>query len=388
MGHGVSFPFLAIYFTSTLGVSAWMVGAVMSMSALAGGFSKYAGGYVSDRVGRKGVMLFALAGRGLTTLGIGLLALQEVPPWIPIAVLFVLGGAFVRVFEPASQAMVADISTVKTRTAGYGLLRVGTNLGWALGVMAGGLISETGYATMFLTTTVVIGLSFVLILLTVSETAIALVKPKEHVPEEYPKGLRAQVRALNAPGFFLLCGVGILVHIVMAQLMMPLSVYSKEFLKLHETQLGLLFFLNGMMVVVLQFPASRWVEGRFRLTTTLVVGSLLFAAGYGAICAVSEFHFLLVCVGVFTIGELLVMPGTVALAANIAPEDRRGLFLGAFGLVTMAGRFIGPLLGGMNLDLFVETPWIHWALVSVLGVSAALGFVFLRFRVAREADQA
>ncbi|MHC4605666.1 MAG: MDR family MFS transporter [Planctomycetota bacterium] len=390
LGHGVSFPFLAIYFTSVLDVPFTQVGAVISVGALAGGVSKFIGGSLSDRVGRKGVMLVAVAGRAVTTLGIGLLALQDRPSWMLVAGLFILGSTFMRVFEPASQAMIADVSDEKSRTAAYGLLRVGTNLGWAVGVMAGGLIGKESYAAMFLTTAAVVCVAFFLLLAYITETAPARVRPREQQEEEDPppRGLQARITELAVPGFFLLCWIGILVHIVQAQLVMPLSVFSKEFLWLTEDQIGLLFFLNGLMVAVLQFPASRWAERRCRLTTSLVIGGLLFAAGYGLCGLALGFWTMVGCTALFTLGEILVVPGTITLAANLAPAARRGLFLGAFGLVTMAGRFAGPLMGGMNLERFADAPWIHWAIIGGFCLAAAAGSAVLRFRIVPEADLA
>jgi DHA1 family multidrug resistance protein-like MFS transporter len=137
----------------------------------------------------------------------------------------------------------------------------------------------------------------------------------------------------------------------------------------------------------LQFPASRLVEGRDRLTSIVGAGSALFAAGYGLVGAIHGFAPLALCVLIFTLGELLVVPSSIALAANLAPEDRRGLTLGAFGFAIMIGRCVGPLVGGIDLAVLEEEPWIHWAIVGCVASVASLVFlVVVRRRVVREAD--
>lgn len=383
IGHGISFPFLGVYLTSHLGVSAALAGAIVSTAALAGGLAKYAGGTLSDRFGRKRVMLAALAGRSLTTLGLGLLALQAAPHWAPMALLFILGSMAGFLFEPASQAMVADVSESRSRMAGYGLLRVGGNLGWGMGVLAGGFISEAGYSRMFLTTAVVLAAAFAVVHSRVAETAI-----RSHGPAaaREPRTIRNWLSKLDASGFLLLCAVGVVINAVMAQLILPLSVHAKGTVGLEEDRIGLLYAINGFMIVAFQFPASRWVESRFRLTTTLAIGSLLFGAGYTLVGFAHGFPMLALCVAVFTFGELLVAPASLALSANMAPAERRGLYLGVFGMAGMIGRTVGPLLGGFDLDAFAGAPWIHWTIVGTLGLASAALFLALRQRVDRAAD--
>lgn len=386
IGHGISFPFLAIYFTSRLGVSPWIAGAISSAGALAGAASKYLGGALSDRLGRRAVLLAALAGRTLTTFGIAVLAAGSSPWWVPLALLFVLGSAFGWLFEPASQAMVADIATARSRLAGYGLLRVGGNLGWGMGAFAGGFIGSASYAAMFLTTAIVLSIAFVFVRTLVTETRSRPATASASTDSSGAPRSPAMRLGLDSPGFLLLCGVGVLIHVVVGQFGMPLSVYGKSALGIPENRIGLLYSVNAALVVILQFPVSRWFEGRFRLTTTLVLGSALFGAGYGAIGLAHGFAPLVLCVVVFTLGEILVIPGTIALAANLAPEHARGRYLGAFGLAANLGRCLGPLLGGFNLDFFRSTPWVHWAEVAALAFAASFVFLALRRRVAREAD--
>lgn len=353
-----------------------LVGAVIFAGSLAGAFGKFLSGALSDRLGRKRVMTLALLGSAIATAAFGTLALHPRPAWAAVAALFVAGTWCRFMFDPACQAMVADISDPSSRIYGYSLLRVGANLGWAVGAILGGLIGAVGFAAMFLTTSVLTLLAMVLLLIAVGESRVRSDEPRGGWVWE----------ALQAPGFLALCAAGLLIHIVMTQLVAPLSVFGTKHLHLTPPEAGLMFTLNGLVIVFFQYPMARLIS-RMRLTTALVCGSLVYAVGYGAVGLAGGFWGVALCVLVISCGELLVAPSALSLAANIAPAAQRGGYLGVFGFFEMFGRCMGPLLGGLALDLFSERPWMHWGLIGCVGLAAAMGFVGVRLRLAAGVDR-
>jgi len=382
-GYSIAFPFFGIYFHTSLGVSMSTVGAIIAFSTLMGAFGKLLGGELADKIGRKRVMIAALFGRSLATAALALLAAQAEPQWLPMSALFIVGTWFGFFFDPAAEAMVADLSDPSQRVQGYSLLRVGGNLGWAVGGGVGGLIGIHSYASLFFGTAVVTMVALATLLLLVVETR----------PERVGRQGGSWLPPLLGPGsplsqraFLHFALATLAIHIVMSQLSMSLSVYGKTALALPESMLGLLFTINGMIIVMLQIPAASWI-GRRRLTTSVAIGCLLYAAGYGSASLAVDFWTLAGCVVVFSFGELLVAPSVVSLAANLAPAELRGRFLGAFGLFSMLGRCLGPLLGGVNLDFFRSAPWIHWLVISGLAGGSMLLFLGLRGRVGVQADR-
>lgn len=377
MGHSISFPFFAIYFHTVLGVSMTAIGTIIFVSGLMGAFGKFFGGTLADRFGRKKVMCCALLGRSIATIGMGYLAFQPDPQWMPMAGLFIAGTWFGFLFDPACHAMVADLSDPRLRIQGYSLLRIGGNLGFAIGGVVGGLIGAQSFSAMFFTTSGVTFLAFLLMTVFVAESM-------SFSPLRPSMGL--DLSCLRTPGFLVLCLANLMIHIVMAQLAAPLSVYGKEHLGLSTQQAGLIFTINGMMIVLFQYPIARWISG-MRLTTALVAGSLLYAVGYSSAGLAGGFWTLAMCVVILTCGELLVAPSTLSLAANLSPSDQRGRYLGVQGFFEMIGRCLGPLLGGLALDYFADAPGNHWMIVGAIGILSACIFMGLRPRVTPAQDR-
>lgn len=356
-----------------------IVGATIFLSGLIGAFGKFLGGMISDRVGRKRVMVFALAGRALATGAFGLLALQPAPAFPAVAALFICGTFCGFLFDPACQAMVADLADPRIRIVGYSLMRIGGNLGWAIGAMVGGLIGTVSFAAMFFTTSGVTLAAALMILVTMRES---LREP----PAGTPRATEPVLRCLKTPGFLALGIATLLIGIVLSQLIAPLSVFATERQGLTPRQAGYFFTLNGLVIVLFQFPVAKLI-GRLRLTTALIGGSLLYAIGYGCAGWSSGFWTLAACVFVVSCGELFVAPSTLSLAANLAPPEHRGRYIGVFGFFEMLGRCTGPLVGGVALDVFATRPWMHWAIVAAVGCAAAVGFALVRRRVPRENDR-
>lgn len=170
------------------------------------------------------------------------------------------------------------------------------------------------------------------------------------------------------------CGYGVLIAMVMAQLTVGLAVHSVRYVGLSEAQVGLLFTLNGAIVVLTQTPISSRLRN-VRLTAMLSVGCLFYAAGYCGAGFASSFALMAVAMTVVTLGEVTVSPGIQTLAANLAPEKFKGRYLGFQGLAMQLGAACGPLVGGLGLQL-LSPRWspAPWLIVASLGILAAAGF--------------
>lgn len=378
-GHSISFPFFAIYVHLTLGVPMTIVGAIIFASGLVGAFSKMLGGMLADRVGRKRVMVVALALRSVAICALGLLALRPDPAWPAIAILFICSTANGFAFDSACHAMVADLADPRRRIYGYSLMRIGGNLGWGIGAIFGGLLGAFGFAAMFFTTAGVTALACGFLVVLARESLRAA--PREGKGPPVPV-----LDCFRVPGFLGLCAGALLISVVMAQLIAPLSVYAKSDLGLTVRSTGMLFTINGLLIALLQFPAARLIS-RMRLSTALVGGSLLYAVGFALVGKAWGFWSAAACVVVVTAGELFVAPSVISLPANLAPADRRGRYLGVYGFFEMLGRCLGPLLGGVMLDAFAGRAWIHWAAVAGIALAAAACFGTLRRRVRADADR-
>jgi len=373
VGFSVSFPYLALYLNKQRGVPMQWVGAMLAFNILASALSAAAGGALSDRLGRKPVMMIGLLSRCLVVFGM-YLAVDAAAPFLVIAALHFGSSTLGALFDPASSAWVADELPHQERVRAYSFMRTGGNLGWAIGPAIGGLSAGHAYAGLFLWTSVVYGLVSGLVFFFVRESAARQAAVRFRLSEEFA--------ALRDPKLRRLCIGTSLLGVTMAQLIAPLSLYAVRFGGLVEKQVGYLFSLNGGIVALFQVGMVYLLRRR-RLTTQLMWGSLLYAVGYATVGFAQGFWPMAAAMVVITMGEITGAPAEQALAANIAPPDQRGRYIGAAALAGQAGWALGPLGAGLLLDRFGPMkPSPYWLGVAVVALAASAVFSTLRGLVA------
>ncbi|MBI4677344.1 MAG: MFS transporter [Elusimicrobia bacterium] len=376
-GAALSFPFLAVYLTVHRGLSAGLVGAFLSVSMFSTALAHGIGGEWSDVAGRKRVMLASLSARAGSTLLMAW-AIWSGKHWGWIMALHLLGMFIGSFFTPAARSWVADTCDPTRRVRAYGFLRMGANLGWALGPAIGGTLALKSYPMMFLFTSLAFALSALTIGLGVRDS------PRSR--QEEGMDFAAAFSALRDRRFARLCLSSLLIGMVMSQLVVALSLHCVRCLHLPESRVGLLFSLNGAVVVLLQYWASKGLE-RSRLTSGLALGCLLYAAGYLGVGFSQGFETAALAVFVLTLGEILVQPGMHTLAANMAPERCKGRYMGVHGILQQIGSAMGVLLGGLgNEHLAPSWPPMPWCAVAGLALAAGLGFRSLRRQVSARED--
>lgn len=415
LGFSITVPFLAIYLHGERHVPMSAIGGMFFIAALAGAAAQIVGGEWADRGGRKIVMVVAQAGRALVFAGMGLAALKAADFGVFVAL--TCGSAFFgRLFEPPSGAMIADVTEGVQRAEAYGIMRVAGNLGFALGPAIGGFLAALSYAALFFLSAGIILFSGTLMAMVVRETL-----PRERrrgaeagIGDDMPPPIAtaaaaaagtvgtipATVSARRSGGFDLLpalatlrdgrflrhCLACLALFTVLGQLMVTFSVYVVEWCGLSKPQLGWIYSVNGALVVLVQFPVVKFLAP-YRMTTALIVGSVLFAVGYGMMGLVGSFGALLLAMVIVTLGEVTAVPATMNLTANFANEETRGRYMGMYGLFNSFGWSLGPLVGGALLDASNRISWIPWSVIALLSLFAALGFWDLRGRLSRAMDR-
>jgi MFS family permease len=278
------------------------------------------------------------------------------------------------IYGPAANAMVADLVEEGKRTQAYGLLRVVHNLGVVIGPSAGGLIIAFGsYFWLFSTAAVASAVFFLITLLFIKETRPEAAR-RPGGGEVQAGGGGGYARVLRDRVFLGFCLISVVVTIVYAQLTTTFPVFLKDERQIAENLWGLLMALNAGMVVLFQFPLTRWSD-RYVRTGMMALGSLLYAVGFGSITLASSFALFALCVVVLTVGEMVYIPTVTAFVADIAPEDLRGRYMGAAGLIWGAGYGLGPVTGGLVMDRLGGV--YIWPLTLALGLVGAAAYLLL-----------
>jgi len=397
-GFSIVIPFLSLYLHGERGVPMSVVGAMFFFAALAGAVGQVVGGELTDRLGRKVVIVGTQLVRAASFLGLGAAVLVHAPV-VWFGLLTSLSAFSGRAFEPPSGAMVADIATGSARAEYYAVLRIGGNLGWAIGPAIGGFLAALSYPTLFVIAALVLLAAGLFMAFKVEET-----RPHRLLHSLEPQGSTTLLpgstgtaplarfgfeelgQALRDGTFVRYCVISLVLFTVMSQLISTLSVYSVAWAGITKLQLGALYTLNGLMVVFLQFPVVRALAS-YRMTTALILGSILYGVGYAMMGIGHDFALLALAMFVVTMGEIVTTPASMALVSNFSTAELRGRYMGVYGLFNSFGWSIGPLIGGVLLDLASKRAMLLWGPVGGLAILAAAGFWDLRRRVDRTMDR-
>jgi predicted MFS family arabinose efflux permease len=343
MGFSIVMPFMAMYLVEKRHATGALYGTVYFLAGLAAALSNALSGELSDRMGRRRVMLAALGVRTLNMMALGVAVLAHAPLAV-LGMLIVVNGFLRSLFEPAASAAVTELCPIERRTAAYGLQRIGVNLGWALGPALGGALAAAhSYG----------GLFFLAAAITVL-AALALSRitdPQVH-PYVEREGLSLEaVRAAwqrNRP-FFVYLVLVFAGSTLTVQQFSTLSVYVKTQIHLSEATIGLLYTINGVLVVLLQVPAVRFIdEGGPR--RALVFGPALYTLAFLGIGAAGSFRGLALAMALLTAGEVVFSPALSDMAAHLGDPRHLGRAFGLFGLMQQLGLSMGPLVGGLVYD--------------------------------------
>lgn len=378
LGFAASIPFISIYFHNRLGMTTTQIGVFFAVMAIVRATFQALGGEISDRIGRRPLLIHLPYYRTVTFIALALAVQFEWGFW-PIAVILLFNFMTGSIFITAVMAGVSDIVPKSKRLDGYAISRSAGNAGWAIGPAIGGYLASSSYAELFYFSAAVTFIGGIVFLVYLKIPDITTLKDRFRFQD--------LINLRKDPSFAWHCALTLCLYLVVAQLVMPLSVYAVGMVGLNESDLGHLLTLNGAMVVLLQIPVTRLTD-RFRLTTLLSIGAVIYFIGYALMGTLIGFWWFMGLIFVVTIGELLISPPTMTLTSRLAPDGRTGRYMGVYGFFVTLGWSLGPLYGGAILDGF-QHDWMHaWWVISSLAIVAAMGFAWLGRRLPNQVNEA
>jgi MFS family permease len=357
-------PFLVLYLTRELGFSLARAGSMLAVYGASAIVFGPIGGRLSDRIGALPVMRVSLIASGLV-----LLLFPLAKSFASVAAMTVLWAGSAETFRPASLAAITHVAPPDQRRQAFALNRLAINLGMSIGPALGGFLATVSFHAMF-------AVDAVTTLLAGTLLAITPWRAFSGVNSEAPnrRGERAGPATILHDGRFLVfLGGVILVGIVFFQHESALPLYLVQYLHLSPAFYGMLFTINTLLIVGLEVPivtaTAHWPNRR-----SLIIGCFLFAIGFGALGLIASPAGVIATVVVWTFGEMLLFPAMSAHLAEIAPENRRGAYMGAYSMSLSISLTVGPWMGTQLLALL--GPVRVWAVMFALGALAAQLMVF------------
>lgn len=354
-------PLLAFYITGQLHRSpalAGLVGAVYGCGALVAGLM---GGVLADRIGRKPTALIALVASAATIFLLG----YARSPWT-LVVAALLAGSTGNAFSPASSAMIADIVPPADRVRAFALNFWAINLGFSFSMLAVGAVVAFGYHALFIADAGSTLLCAVLIAITVPETTPDPTDAPAVPVREAGIGAVLRDRTFIALLFTLLAVTAVYAQVNVTQ---PMAMRSQG---MGAAEFGRISAINGVLIVLLQMPLTKWLS-RFAASKVLAVFGLLIGLGLAVMLFGHSTAVYVVSVIVLTIGEIGVSPTAWTIVAQISPAHLRGRYQGVFQLSWSGGTILGPLLGGAVFSAYGAAPvWIGCVGLVVVAGAAQL----------------
>lgn len=370
LGGTLIFPFFSLYITQKFGVGMTEAGVLFGIWAVAGLVGQMIGGALTDRYGRKPIVLFGLVFSALSSVAMGLVE--------DLAVFFVLAGVVGLLSDiswPAYQAMITDLLPEAKREEGFGIVRVAQNLAWILGPMIGGLLAARSFLLLFVLDAISSLITAAIVWRFIPET-----KPEREEDEERQSMLSTfkGYRAVAADRLFLaFVLISMIMTVVYLQLYSTLPVYLRDVHAVPARGYGLLMSANAATVVLLQFWVTRRTN-RYPAMLMMALGTALYMLGFTAYGIATTYLLFMIAMLVITFGEMIVVPVSQALAARFAPEDMRGRYMAFFGLAWMIPSIFGAFAAGLIMDNY-DPRWV-WYVGGILSAIAVAGFLFLHAR--------
>lgn len=386
-GSGIVYPFATLYFYGEVGIAFTLVGTGLFANSVATAFGNVVGGYLADRYGRKPVMVASMA---LSAPALAAYALvRTAPTFIAVAT---LAGLAAGLFAPASQAMIADLTRDSDREQAYGLLKVASNAGFGSGFVVGGLLYGITKTGVFVADGLTSGVVAILLAVALPRVALGGGEAQAGRAETEPplaETVREWSRAVTHPTILRLAVLNVGFAIAYAQMQSTVPVFAEQAFGLTSEQLGTLYVLNPLVIVVFQLPVVSWVQS-WRRTRGLVLSAGFWAASFVAIVLAHGAPFVLGVglVGAFlvlrTIGEILHSPLVTALASDVGTVEERGSQLSVLEIAKRLGFGVGPVVGGVFFDYGVEE--LLWPTLIVMCLLIGVGVLSLERRVSPAAN--
>jgi MFS family permease len=371
IGRTMIWPFFALYITSKFGVGMTQAGVLLALFSVSGFAGNIAGGALTDRFGRRSMVLFGLVFSAVSSLTMGLVGDLRL-----FYILAVVVGFFSDISGPAEGAMVADLVPEEKRAEGFGVLRVAGNLAWIVGPTIGGLLASRSFLSLFILDAIASSITALIVYRMIPETRSEAAAAASE-GESLAKTFRGYGRVLSDGVYLAFLGICILMNVVYLQMYSTLSVYLRDVHGIGTQGYGLLMSLNAFMVVLLQFAVTRRTK-RYPEMLMMAAGTALYMLGFTAYGFVQVYALFVFSTLVITLGEMIVIPVGSALVARLAPEAMRGRYLAIFGLAWAVPSATGPWMAGLVLDNY--NPNLVWYLSGLLAATAAIGFVLLNGR--------
>ena len=352
---GFVVPFLTLYLTTQRAISVSQAALIVSLFGAGSFIAQLSGGELTDRLGRRPVLLTSFF---ITPIFMIALGLARDVALISISTFMV--GFFTDLSRPAVGAAIADLVPPQFRTRAYGYNYWAINLGWAVAPVLAGPIARQSYLILFVADALTTAIFGLIVVLGLRET-----RPLEAQPTARTSLGERVVQLKRAPILLIFSGLTLFLGLVYSQAYVGLPVQMQSH-GLGPEPYGVAIALNGLLIILATIPLSNLATNWPRFET-VAVGAVLLGLGFGFTALASSLPLFALSVAIWTLGEIVATTVAPTIIADLAPPDLRGVYQGIFGAAWGLAFFAGPLAGGwVYQHLGSHVLWVSCLLMSLI----------------------
>jgi len=299
----------------------------------------FLGGKLSDRIGYRIVMTMSLVLGGIM-----FILLQFQLSFWNLYAFIALAALFGEAYRPAMMAAVSDFVPKSETGRTMAFLRLAINIGFSAGPALGGFIAAIyGYKLLFNIdgiTCIFAGILFFILSKSwkkkVEERAQSDVANTNEAPFVPP---------YKNKSYLLLLLTTLLSGIAFVQWFHSIPVYIKQEWGFDERFIGLLYTINGVLIVLLEMPLVHILEKRGKIKITLIVGLVIMAASFLILLLPPAIIVGVLAMTLLTIGEILFLPLNNSTMLNMSPVNRRGEYIAYYSMTWSLTHILAPIFG-------------------------------------------
>lgn len=370
-GFFMIIPVLSVHYVDDLGWTAAVIGLILGLRQFLQQSLTVAGGALADRLGAKRLIVLGLAIRAVAFVGMS--HALDVPALLITAILAAIGGSL---FDAPSGAAVAALTREDERPRFYSIRGVITGLGLTTGPLIGSALVGIDFAWVGYLSAACYVVAFVI--------TLALL-PSVQVGARDRSLWHGTRLALSDRRFLALTGLLMGYWFMWVQLSISLPLEA-EALSGVTSSIGNIYLVNSLITIFLQLPIARLLEKYLQPMPALALGVAIMAAGFGGVAITPSFGILLVCIAVFSIGNVIALINQSTVIANLAQPEARGSYFGVSAIALALGGGLGNVIGSAlyGESLVRATPAMPWLVIMSVGLAAAIGLWLLNRRLKRE----
>lgn len=354
VGFGIIIPVLPFY-AEELGATPTQLGLLMAVYSLMQLLFSPIWGRVSDRIGRKPVMLIGIFG-----LAISFFLMASASSLGMLFAARIIGGLLSSANMPTVTAYVADITSPEDRGKGMGVVGASVGLGFILGPAIGGIFSESNLSTPFLLSGISSLITFLLVLFILRESLPADKRGTGTGKKE------SMFKALQGP-ISILFILQLFVSLSMAGLEATFAYFAAKRAGLGTVQLGYLFMIMGFAGALVQGGLVGRLTKKYGEGAVIQLGIIISAIGFGLILLIDSFATAAIYLTIFGIGNGVIRPSVSALLTKTSTTGH-GNTTGLLSSFDSIGRIVGPPLGGWLFKTATGLPYISGFILSIIAL--------------------